>query len=242
MQKNFGVIFKYVCWLLLFTGIGLLPIRAQQLKKNIPVVKAFETTDGQIFQASDVPPEVVKMLATVSSENLKTESFPTIYKVPLSKNLYLVTIIRNNDTESQFILFRRENDRLKEICRSSIIENAVTGATFFADRNNVLIIADVAVPPDFTNLAVFELKNEKLTNLGNLEIAEKNKQTGLHEDFISPANKAAAAIKTGVYYITFRANIYSDWGGEADKETKINSPVTFYYDKATKEFKIKGKK
>lgn len=242
MQKSLGIVFKYFCWLLLFIGFGLLTVEAQQLKKVVPAVKVFKTDDGQIFQASDVMPEVVKMLAAISSETLKTESFPTIYKVPRSENLYLVTVIRNDDTQSELVLFRRENNRLKEMCRSSIIENAVTGVTFFAGAKSILIVADTAVPPDFTKMEMVELRNEKLTNFGKLEIAEKNKPTGLHDDFISPAENAAAEIKSGDYYITFRGNLYSNWGGEAGKETKTSSPVTFYYDKTANSFKVKDKK
>ena len=242
MRKSLRMVFKSFCCLLLLAGIGLLPVKAQRLKKIVPAVKVFKTNDGQIFQASDVTSKTVKMLAATSLETLKTESFPTIYKVPLSSNLYLVTVIRSDDTQSELVLFRQENDRLREISRSSAFENAVTGVTFFVGGKSVLIVADTAVPPDFTKLEIVELKNEQLTSFGKLEIAEKSKPSGLHNDFVSPAEKAIVEIKSGNYYITFRGNLYSDWGGDAGEETKISSPATFYSDKTARSFKVRSKK
>lgn len=238
MRNNFTKFIHCFCFLILIFCVGTTQVKAEKLKKIAPQTKVFDPDGAHTFYAADVSLEVVKLLASIPLENLKTEDYPTIYKVPSTKNLYLVTVIRNEDTESEYVLFKHENNQLKELCRSSTIENAIVDTTFFVGKTTILIIADIAVPPDFTGLQAFELKNEKLLNLGNLCVAEKNKTTGLHDDFISPIENAGAEVKSGIYYLTFRGNLYSDWGGVESEEKKLNSPTVFYYDQTNKSFKI----
>lgn len=227
----------------IFVLIGsFILIHAQSLKNVSFETKVLETENGNIFYSKDVPKEVVTNLVFHLSQNIKTETYSNIYKIPSSDNLYLVTTMLNDDKGSKYVLFEYIGGELKELTRTALVENTIIDTTFFVSQSNMLIVADVAIPPDFVGLQIYKLTDRKFESLGDLSVAEKIKSTGLHSDFRSPIANATAEFKTGIYYFTFKGSLYTDWGGDESEEEKLSSPASFYYSKRNKSFRPKCRK
>jgi hypothetical protein len=233
--------FKIVSLILLCFCLAL-SVNGETFKRVEPQLTVFEPDGSHIFFAPDVPVSTVKLLAKIPLEQLKSASYPSIYKMPHGTNLYLVAVSRNQETESEYVLFKEENNRLIEVKRTATIENTIVNTTFFVGKKKVLIVADTAVPPDFTGLEIFDYSNDNLSHSGNLSVAVKDKPTGLHGDFISPAPQMRVEYKSGSYRLTMNGNLYSDWGGEPKEEKKISSTATYIYNGKTFELQRKKSK
>ena len=206
------------------------PANAEKLKRVAPQLKVFEPDASHIFHAPDVPAATLKSLAAIPLEKLRSSVYPAIYKMPQSRNLYLVAVTRDEGNESEYVLLRQEDNVLVELQRTPAVAETIVNTTFFVGKSRVLIVAEMAVPPDFDRLEIFDFNQNKLSPLSGLTVAEKNKPTGLHDDFISPAGKMTAEYKSNKYYLRLTGNLYTDWGGEESAEEKLKSPATYFYD------------
>lgn len=232
-MKIFGNKKKTVVFFTLFLLSATLFVstaNAEKLKRVAPQLKVFEPDASHIFHASDVPISVLKMLAALPPEKLKAGEYPAIYKIPQQTNLYLVAVTSGDEIKSEYVLFRQKKNSLIEIQRTAAVAETIVSTTFFVGKNRILIAAEMAVPPDFDRLEFFDFRRGNLSALSSLTVAEKNKPTGLHDDFVSPAKRMSVEYKANRYYLQLTGNLYTDWGGEENAEEKLKSPAVYFYD------------
>lgn len=203
--------------------------KGEVFKRLAPEMTVYEPDGAHIFFAPDVPASAVKLLAKISLEQLKSQSFPSIYKIPLARNLYLVTVSRSQGLKSNYILFKEEANRLVELKRTAEVDNTIVGTTFFVGKSRVLFAAETALPPDFSGLEIYDFSKNDLRHLGQIALAEKVKLTGLDGDFVSPVAKLRVEYASNTYRLTASGNLYSEWGGGAGEEIKSDSPITYLY-------------
>jgi hypothetical protein len=207
------------------------------LKRYQPEEKVYERSGPHIFYEAGVSLQAIRLFDRYLSERLNDQITLSIYKMPLTRDLYLVSGHvggeKGGGERSRYCLFRKSGARLIMLdCILGWDDKEIVSTTFFIGKDRVLVMANTGAPPDFECVEVFEFKNTRLKYLGPLTVVKKERPTGVHGDYTDPLENAAAEFKANTYYVTMKGNLYSVWGS-GTQERKIatpNSPVTYYFD------------
>ena len=116
------------------------------------------------------------------------------------------------------------------------MDSYILRPTFFTAKNKIIILGDTGTEYSW-GVATYEIKNDRLKDLGGIGVAKPTEETT-----INPIPDAVLKLSGNTLRVEFHTDLVFDPGGAKDRQVKREKgrPIVFEYD--GKEFQLKKSK